>query len=136
MATTGCSSCLLSIADEQGLDRHRIQNAFEAFDFSVPYYQQNWPLKVQRSRKEHPQLAAVTRVDGKDAHIFAELSDGHADRFYLLARTDVILEAWWSKLGHFVWRSSEEFCLMDREKEEVACRRLSEGAASIEQLIQ
>ena len=127
---------LLSIADEQGLDRHRIQNAFEAFDFSVPYYQQNWPLKVQRSRRECRQLAAVTRVDGKNAHIFAELSDGQTKRFYLLARTDVVLEEWWSKLGHFVWRNSEEFCLMDREKSEVACRRVADGGASIEQLIQ
>lgn len=127
---------LLGIADEQGLDKHRIQNVFEAFDFSVPYYHQNWPLKVQRSRKEYPQLAAITRVDGENAHVFAELSDGHAKRFCLLARTDVLLEAWWSKLGHFVWTSSEEFCLMDREKNEVACRRVADGAASIEQLIQ
>lgn len=127
---------LISVADEQGLDKQRIQKAFEAFDFSVPYYQQNWPLKVQRSRKDYPQLAAITRVDGEKAHILAELSDGHTKRFCLLACTDVVLAAWWNKLGHFVWRSSAQFCLMDRKKNEVACRHVADGVASIEQLIQ
>lgn len=126
---------LLCCAAEQGLDTRKIMLAHDLIDPDLLHFDCEWKIKSKGKRRNYPTLSVFTRMDNTAVYIIAASRDQDQVRYYLMAKAGPGVMAWTNKLGYFEWRSHNQFCLMGRKGDEIACQSTMGGARSIDDLI-
>lgn len=125
---------LLCCAADQGIDTSKILAAFKAIDQSKMFFDGTLATKTKGGRKGYPKISTIVRLTRGAAYIVAVLRNHQETRYFLVSKALAGRVFWGAKLGHFVWRSVDRFCLIDRNHNEVACKDVSEGVLDLESL--